>query len=346
MSAKTKRGPLVPVLLVLGLAAAVWAVASLGGGGQVDPGVLSGATVERGPLRISVVERGNLKAADSVTLKSEIEGSTTVLWLIDEGTMVEPGELLCELDTASLVDRRVSQEIRVQNAEAAYVKAQQNHAIQVSQNESDIARADQDLEFARLDLTKYLEGDLPQDLESRDEDILLADEALTLAAQDLLWSERLAEKGFLEQAQLDADRTAKTRAEVTLAQAERAKDLLVQYEVPRRKKELQAAVEEAIRELERVKLQATARLADFDADLRTSKATLDVERDELEKIVSQIDKARLEAPVAGMVVYARERGSRWGGGEPMQEGANVRERQDIITIPIAKHVDIVAVLPL
>jgi len=292
-----------------------------------------GATAIKGPLKISVVERGNLEAADAVTLKSEIEGQSTVLYLIDEGTHVEPGDLLCELDNSALVDRRVTQEIRVQNAEAAFVKAKQNHAIQVSQNESDVAKATQELDFASLDLKKYIDGDMPQEAKSKDEAILLADEELSRAEQDLEWSRRLNQKGFLEQAQLDADELAKTRSVVKLNQAKRAKELFEDYEIPRRKKELESLVTEKERELVRVKLQAGARLADFDANWRTTDATFQVETAEFDKLVSQIEKSRIEAPVSGMVVYARESSGRYGGGEPMKEGSTVRERQSIIMIP-------------
>jgi HlyD family secretion protein len=316
------------------LAAVAWAVLGLrGDGGEAG---LVGAFVQRGGLRINVIERGSLKAADSVTLKCEIEGQTTVLWLIAEGAEVQPGDKLCELDTSQLVSRRVQQEIKVQNAEAWLVKARQNLAIQESQNESDIAQAVQDLEFAHLDLEKYEDGDMPQELQKLEETILLADEELSRAAQDLIWSEKLAERGFLEQTQLDADRLSKTRAEVTLNQARRARELFHDYEIPRRRKELNAAVTEKERELVRVKLQAEARLADFKADLASAEATSGLERDELAKIVGQIAKGTLRAPVAGMVVYAVEERGRYGGGDPMSEGASVRERQDIITIPSSK----------
>jgi HlyD family secretion protein len=331
---KTRRtGAFTIVAAALLVLAAAWGLGALSGEEGSASDDFGAAPVMRGPLRINVVERGNLEAADSVTLKSEIEGQTTVLWLIEEGTQVQPGELLAELDTANLVDRRVQQEIQVQNSEASFIKAEQSHAIQLSQNESDIANSVRELEFSHIDLKKYLEGDLPQDLQKTEEDILLADEDLILAQQNYSWSEKLHEMGFLEQTQLDADRIAETRATVKLRQAERAKALFVDYEIPRRTKELEAGVEEKVRELDRVKLQATARVADFEANVRTAQARFDLEKNELEKIISQIGKARIFAPVAGMVVYAIDDRSRWGDGEPMQEGADVRERQDIITIP-------------
>jgi HlyD family secretion protein len=329
---KTRVLPLLALVAVV--AAGGWAAARRTGGDAIEE--LKGSEVRRGPLRISVVERGNLKAADSVTLKSEIEGQTTVLYLIEEGTEVQAGDLLCELDISSLQDRKIQQEIQVQNALASYTKAQQNYEIQQSQNLSDIAKAERDLEFAKLDLRKYLEGERPQELQQADEDILLRQEEQTLAEQDLEWSEKLAARGFLEQTQLDADRIRSTRAGVLHEQALRAKELLVAYTIPRQERLLESEVEESNRELDRVKLQAKARIADFDADLATSKAKYDLEEDELEKLESQISKAKIHSPVAGMVVYGVEKSGRWGGGTPMQEGAMVRERQEIITIPSAE----------
>jgi HlyD family secretion protein len=297
---------------------------------------IDGKAVQRGPLRISVVERGNLKAADSATLRCELERTTTIIYLIDEGTHVQPGDLLCELDSAELVQRRVEQEISVQNREAAYIKAKQSYEIQKSENDSAIATAERALEFAHMDLRKYLDGEYPQELQQRDEDIVLAEEELKRAAQNLEWSEKLAEKGFLEQTQLDADRLAEKRAEIQVAQRRRAKELLTDYEYPRQLRELEANVDEARRELDRERLQADARIVDFAANERTSKAQLDLEREELRKIDSQLAKARIYAPVAGMVVYAvEEGGGRFSNSEPIQEGSTVREREAIITIPTA-----------
>jgi HlyD family secretion protein len=302
--------------------------------GSTKAPIPTGHAVQRGPLRITVLERGNLEAADSAVLKNEVEGRTTILWLIEEGTQVEKGELVCELDTSDLHERRVTQEISVQNREAAHVKAKQNHAIQESQNLSEISRADRELLFAEMDRTKYLQGDFPQQRQQSDEEILLAKEELQRATQDLEWSERLAEKGFLENTQLEADRLAQKRGEIQLAQKERALALLEEHEHPRRLQELDADVEETKRELDRVKLQAAAKIVDYEAEVRTSLAQLELEREKLAKLDAQLAKAKMYAPRSGMVVYFVE-SDRWGGGEPLQEGSEVRERQEIITIPSA-----------
>ena len=296
---------------------------------------VEGVPVRRGPLRISVVERANLKAKDAASLKSELEGRATILSLVDEGTYVTAGTLVAELDASVLIDSRVSQDINVQNAEAAFTKARENYEIQALQNTSDIAAAEQALDFARSDEVKYLEGDWPQQLQEADEAIVLAEEETKRAEDRLKWSQELEEKGFLTRTELEGDQLAFDRNKILKDQAVRRKELLIQFDHPKETVRLRAAVEEAERELERTKLQAKAKLVDFESDKRTAKARFDLESEQLAKLKDQIDKARLYAPVDGMVVYGREKGGRWGGGDPISEGTEVRERQEIISIPTA-----------
>jgi HlyD family secretion protein len=304
-------------------------------GGWLAPEVerlVAGAPVRRGPLRISVLERGNLRAADAVSLKSEIEGQTSILWLIAEGSHVQPGDLLCELDATQLEDKRIQQDIAVRNAKAAWVKSQQTLRIQESQNASDIAAAEQKLQFAKDDLVKLRET-MQFDLAKAQEAITLAEETQTRDANKLDWSRKLAESGFLTATELEADTLAANRAQILLEQSRREMNLLEAYELPRKEDELEAALAEAERELERVKLQAAARLVDFEADMQTNEARHDLESEKLTKLVDQIAKARIVAPRAGMVVYGQEEGGRMGNREPIAEGTMVRERQEILSIP-------------
>ncbi len=294
---------------------------------------LAGAQVRRGNLLISVTERGNLKARNSISLRSEIEGRTTILWLIPEGTVVEAGEKVAELDASSLVNNRVQQDISVQNADAAYIKAEESLRIQEIQNESDIAKAVQQLEFARIDLEKYLEGDMAQKQKQADEDIKLAEQEEQRAKDKLDWSERLFEREFVQRTEVEADRLAYERASITLERAVRSKDLLHRFDIPKQRAVFDAAVVEAARDLERTKLQAASRLVDFQTAMRTSKSKLDLEREKLEKLERQIEKSVLVAPVAGMIVYGREEGGRMRGDAPVSIGGEVRERQEIISIP-------------
>ncbi len=66
-------------------------------------------TVKRGPLTISIIESGTIKAREQEIIKSEVEGRTTILSLIDEGINVKKGDLLIELDSSDLLDSQIDQ---------------------------------------------------------------------------------------------------------------------------------------------------------------------------------------------------------------------------------------------
>jgi len=299
-----------------------------------ESAALEGMPVQRGDLLISELVRGNLKAKNSVSLKSELEGRSTILFLIEEGTIVEKGQVVAELDVSGLEDDLVSQRISVQNAEADFTKAREQFDIQKIQNETDIASAELDLQFAKDDQEKYTiaDGEWTHEQRQAEETIALAEEDLKRAETTLEYTQKLYDEGFVQRTELESDEAAVHSARITLEQAKRDKALKEKYGHRRRLAELEAAVETMEREVQKVKKQALAKLADYEAARESASYTLDLEKQKLAKLEALVGKGKLRAPVAGMVVYAREE-SRWGRGEPVAEGVEVRERQEIVTIP-------------
>jgi HlyD family secretion protein len=329
---KKKNSLALPVVLAV-VAVVLWS--GLRDGGwmtRTEIAEIEGQAVQRGPLRVTVVQRGNLSAKNSIKVTSELEGNVQILSLIEEGTTVKKGDLLVVLDTSNLEDRENAGDISVQNAEAALVNARQNLDIQVSQNESDRAKAEQDLEFARDDERKYLDGDYPQQLAAAEEAIALANQELKQAQDRYIKSQELHAEDFLTDTELEGDKLAVERSRFKLNQAERAKILLEEYDKPKQVAVHKGRILEAQRELKRVELQAEARLVNARSALTTSQAKFDLEKEKLDKLRDQLGKARIYSPCDGIVVYARER-SRWGSGDLIEEGATVRERQEIVTIP-------------
>ena len=90
--------------------------------------------VAQGRLVISVTESGTIQPREQIIIKSEVEGNNTILYLIPEGTLVKEGDLLVELDASRHEDSKVDQEIAVQNAEAAFVRSDENLAVVRSDN--------------------------------------------------------------------------------------------------------------------------------------------------------------------------------------------------------------------
>jgi len=149
---RLKKGIIIAVVAIV-LGGIAWTKFS---GNKESPEAEALYTVKKGSLRISVEESGKIKAKNSVSISCEVEGQSTIISIVPEGTYVKEGDSLVELDSSDLRDRIEQQEITVESAEAAYTQANEAYEIQENQNESDIKAAQLALDFARIDLEKYI----------------------------------------------------------------------------------------------------------------------------------------------------------------------------------------------
>jgi len=292
-------------------------------------------TVKRGPLTISVVESGTIKARDQHIIKNEVEGRTSIITLIPEGTRVKKGDLLVELDASTLHDTKINQEISVQNTEAAYINAKENLAIVSSQAASDVNQAELNLEFAQQDLKKYLEGQYPKDVNEANKRITLAKEELERSEQTLEWSNRLYQEKYLSETERAADELTvkRRRLEYDLAVADLK--LLQDFTYPRQIRQFQSDVQQAISALDRAERKADADKRQAEADLKAKEAEYTRQQAKLMKIEDQIKKTTILAPCDGLVVYATSTKSGLASmlKEPLTEGQQVFERQELIYLP-------------
>ncbi|MHC4938484.1 MAG: efflux RND transporter periplasmic adaptor subunit [Planctomycetota bacterium] len=291
--------------------------------------------VRKGPLVISVTESGTLKNREEVEIKSQVDGRNEILMLAPEGSNVKKGDLLVELDASGLTEQLAAQELKVINAESSFVRARENHAVVKSQGESDVAQAELDLRFAKLDLEKYEQGEYPQQLKQADSDITLADEALQRATQKLEWSKKLHAKRYLSTVELQADEAALMDARIKLELSQDRKRVLEKYSHPRDLAALRSDITQATNKLERVRRKASADLVQAESELRTRQQELNRQKREQKRIEDQISKCKIHAPVAGMVVYATTGGGWRSREEPIEEGVEVRRRQHILSLPTA-----------
>lgn len=332
-----RKVPLIVGMVIVAGAAAVFALnrsLETGATGAAQPTF----QVRQGPLQISVVQSGTIKSQEQVSLKCEVEGQSTLIYLIPEGTQVEKGTLLVELDASRLQDDLVQQQITLDNAEAAFVRARENLAVAENQAQSNISKAELDHRFAREDVAQYVDGQLPQDVKEAESQITLAREELERAAEKLAWSERLYEEKYISQTELEADRLTHKRAQLNHELAVASLALLQDYTAKRKLAELESNVEQTQMALERVKLQANADIVQAKADLKAKETELRQQRSKFEKIEGQIAKTKIYAPRAGLAVYATsvQSGGRRMRNEPLEEGQAVRERQELIYLPSAE----------
>ncbi len=333
----SNRAVLLTVMVLAGAALLGTAVYRKGGveGGGGSLGEPS-FPVARGPLTISVTESGTIKAREQIIIKNEVEGRTTILFLVPEGTRVEEGDLLVQLDASRLEDEKIDQQIKVLNAEAAFVRARENLAVARSQAESDIDKAELDLRFAGEDLKKYEEGEFPQKVMEAEAKVTLADEEQQRAKEKLVWSKTLYEEKYLSQLELQADELAARKAKLNGELARAELDLLKGFTYSREMAQLESDVRQNTMALDRVRRKAAADIVQAEAELKAKRAGYEQEKNKEKKGEDQIAKTRITAPAAGLVVYATSALATWRGNtQPLEEGQEVRERQDLIHLPTA-----------
>jgi len=254
--------------------------------------------VTKQKLVITVTERGNLQSSKNQDVISQVEGQTTILKILPEGTKVKAGDLVAELDSASLRDNLTNQEITTKRAEADYENAKKTR------------------EVAEIAVKEYLEGTYLQDRLNIQGEITLAESELKRSVERLDWSEKMLKNQYISEGQVLSDRLSKLKAEISKRQASKKMDVLEQYTKQKAETELQANVE-------RGKSDELAKLA-----------TYNLEKAKLEKLSKQIEKCKLLAPGDGLIVYANDANQMRGSTAPqIEEGAVVRERQKIFSLP-------------
>lgn len=463
-----------------------WVVVVLGlvliGGWLMRPGGTGewqGATfaARRGPLEITVLESGSIEALEAQEIKCEVRvgyQGTKILRIVEEGYLVteedvRQGKVLVELDGSEIEKQLVQQEIQFQNAIANLADAQQNYQIQLNQNLTDLAAAQQKVRFARMDFDKLLgdrvaeailrqlgldvleaailtnalttpdsapgsgwtaaapasprhdpargpvapasslegpaspgevgpradakplpalaqlaepleippsaqgarrgppfsldasplptdaslrlpsphevdfsryanlevlgDGEAKQRLRKLEDDLQVAQKELGQATVTLEGTRRLFEKGFVTRNDLQRDEIAHENARLKVQTAETARALYLKYEFARTAEETLSKYLDAIRELDKTRRQAVSRLAQAEARLRSARAQYEVQRRQREDLQDQLAKCIIRSQKPGLVVYGSGRDEYYRDEDAIREGATVRERQTIITIP-------------
>lgn len=254
--------------------------------------------VKSASLPVVVNEKGSLESSKNEDAYCQVEGQTTIIKIVAEGTRVKKGDLVCELDSASLGDQLTTQMITTQGAEAAYKNAKLTRDV------------------AEIAVTEYAEGIFKQDMETALGDIALAESDRKRAEDRLEWSDRMLQKGYLSPGQNLSERLALQRSIFAFKQAMTKKNVLVKYTKDKTITELKSEVEKAR------------------SDEKAKEATWDLEKKKEEKLRRQIRNCKITAPNDGLVVYANDP-NRFGGQQTPQieEGATVRERQKIFSLP-------------
>jgi len=319
------------ILLSLGLAACSGGVdVSNGNGGTTH-------TVRRGPLRITLSEKGTLRAKNSVKIRSKLRSQAKVLWLVEQGTQVKEGDVLIELDKTGHLKDLDSLTDQVTQLEADVKSAKTDEEIQESDNLNSIQKAELDLDFARQELERYLEGDAKQDKRSKLLKVEIAESDLQRAREKAERTPELLKEGFITklEAEEEAFRISKLARDLETARLDLK--LWEEYTFPMESKRKKSKVEEARRDLTRAKKLAESRLAAKAVVRRQRERRLSKAKLKLEATKEQLEHMTLKAPGPGIVVF--ERGRRWDS-EEIKVGDTAYPGRVLMTLPDLSEVEV------
>jgi multidrug efflux pump subunit AcrA (membrane-fusion protein) len=261
-----------------------------------------------------IAERGTLESARFESIICEVPGNSTILSLVPEGSRVDAGDVVAELDSAALRDRLTNQAIATRQAESDY-------------NNAKLAR-----EVDEIEVKEYENGIYPQQRNALAGQVIIAEQSVSLAA-DRLARAKTAQKRVSEIARsggaqpkvsapdisltpmVSGAQLALNRAQAAAETVKRQKELLETYGGPTRMKELRTAVEKAL------------------SDEQTSRARWETEKGKEEKLKHDIESCSVRSPIEGYVAYANEPARQDAPERPtIVEGATVRERQVIALV--------------
>jgi multidrug resistance efflux pump len=229
---------------------------------------------------------GELGGQGVVAVFNSVEGRTTVLSIRPEGARVEKGEIVCELDPTEWRDRIAGQELVVQGALA------------------DVQGARLAREVVLIALNEYKEGSFAQDKATAEGEIKLGESNLARQEDNVAWTRRMFEKGFVSLAEKVAAERSLQKARFDLEQAHGKLKLLLEYTKGKTIKALMGQVE-------------TARARELAKQAALERAQADRKR-----LDEQIRRCKVAAPAGGRVQYAA----------PMGVGAVVHDGQLLLRI--------------
>jgi multidrug efflux pump subunit AcrA (membrane-fusion protein) len=259
-------------------------------------------TISRGELLVTVTEQGTLESAKNKDLKCQVKGGSTILWIIADGTQVEPGDELVRLDASKIEDEINQQQITYQTALASRIQA-----------ESDLA-------VAEINVTEYLEGTFRKELQTAQSNVALAEENLRVARNILEYSEKMFRQGYVGKLELDTNHYAVEHAELELALKKTEVDVLERFTKPKKLQELQSAHSAA------------------KAKLASAEAALHLEQEKLKRLEAQRDACVMRAEASGIVIYAKT--EIWREEPAIEEGSTVREQQTLLQMPDLDHMQV------
>lgn len=270
-----------------------------------------------------IVEQGVVESSEVLELRSGVRGEAVIRFVVENGSMVEEGDVLVAFDDTALQAQVLEQEHTVEAA-ARRVAAAEAARATAKEHADTKPLAELRLEVA----TRAREhavgegGELAAERSRLNRRIELAGRRAIAIKQQPDSSEgnnRLRDLHVQE-------------AEVELADAMEAKRLLDEHALPLARAEADLAVAEAKRAVAAEQAAAAQSMREAEATVAAAQAAQALAEHHLNELRTQLAACELRAPRSGVVLHAQPRSSR-SATAGIAPGATVREQQPLLTMP-------------
>jgi multidrug efflux pump subunit AcrA (membrane-fusion protein) len=340
--APTRRGGTLGVVVasvvVVGLALSVVAMLM----NKKDTGAESAGTTaelvaaERGSFEISTLATGELEAKNRIELRSQLLKMGTIVEIVPEGSIAKAGDVLVRLNSDTIEDDIVTEELALSEAQAELLAAQTALEIQRSENDSRLRKAELQIVMADLALKQWLSGEVERTRKEQHLAIEQAERQVERLSAKFERSEELLERKFISQDQRDLDQIAFIDAQANLEKAKLNQRVYEEYQYPRDEKQKQSDLDEAKAELERVKQENDINITSRESNVSNRSRQVARRESRLTDLRLQFEACTVTAPSAGLVVYGSTVQSdnfRMGNEGPLQVGRNVSPNDLLIVLP-------------
>ena len=288
--------------------------------------------VERGGFDISIPASGDLTSLDVVEIRNDLEGTSTIMELIPEGTTVKEGDLLLKLDDEPLRKLIESESEKVTLSRNQYETQVSNLEITEKRRETNISQAQLRVDVAELSLMAWENGDVVSRRKSLELNLNTAEKDYNRLKDNYEKSIELRAKNFLSQNQLEQDEISMIRAKSTWEQAVLAKDVYENYTF-KKEEQLQRS------DLEMAKVELTRTIRREDAAVRGATSNVEAYKegyqnrtDRLARYEEQKESCEVFAPSPGLVVYGSSV-EEWRDDKPLRVGTKVSRNELLFILP-------------
>jgi len=334
-----KTAPIVLFVVVgLTIAAVAWGITRLNDKDTPENTVNvsevgSWYTVRPRSFDIIISSSGELDAANRVEMKSKVEGNTTIVEILPEGTAVEKGDVVIRLADDKIKEALETESLSVEQARADRQAADEELTIEQNEADNTLKAAQVKLELAKLDLAKWKSGDDPQKKRELDLALEKAIRTLKRAKENHELSKQLYAEEFISKSEVEDDELAEIEAEDALKTARLDIEVYSKYTRPKEHKKVLSDVEQAQAELDRTIRRNESKIAQAKVKLAGKIKQLKIREERLAKREEQLRATVMAAPQDGLVVYGTTVSNRRGRGDPIAPGRQVHFNETLVLLP-------------